>query len=133
MKPQLLTRGTVEYVTDIYPESRCNGREFVTMQEMQQMFGVSFVGVIGTGLVIAALLLLFGLREKTNLVRKVRLLRAGGVLLGLMVIVTGFTWYAYFVYPYPPYHLGDVFMLTLASSVGGLIIGAASCIPIAQQ
>jgi len=100
------------------------------MQEMQQMFGVSFVGVIGTGFVIAVLLLLFGFREKRDPVRRARLLRAGGVLLGLMVIVTGFTWFTYFVYPYPPLGLEDVITLTLVSSVGGLIIGVASCIPL---
>lgn len=103
------------------------------MQEMQQMFGFSAVGILGTGFVIAILLLVIGLREKDDSLRKVRFLRAGGVLLGLMIIVTGFVWYASFVYPYPPHYLEGVFLLTLVSSIGGLIIGAASWIPIVQQ
>ncbi len=97
------------------------------------MFGFSAVGILGTGFVITILLILIGLREKDDSLRRVRFLRAGGVLLGLMIVVTGFTWYAYFVYPYPPHHLEDVVLLTMISSVGGLISGVASCISIVQQ
>lgn len=107
-----------------------NIRGSVMMQEFQQMFGFSAVGILGTGFVITILLMAIGLREKDDLPRRVRVLRAGGVLLGLMMIVTGFTWYAYFVYSYPPYHIESVIILTIISSVGGLISGVASCIPL---
>ncbi|MFW9800976.1 MAG: hypothetical protein ACFFD9_11110 [Candidatus Thorarchaeota archaeon] len=94
------------------------------------MFGFSAVGILGTGFVITILLIVIGLREKDDSLRRARFLRAGGVLLGLMIIVTGFTWYAYFVYPYPPYHIESVIILTFISSLGGLVSGVASCIPL---
>jgi uncharacterized membrane protein len=102
-------------------------------QEIQQMFGVSGVGILVVGFGIALLLIVIGFREKKDYLKRVRFLRAGGILLGLMFIVTGVTWYGYLVVTTStPLTLGDVISLTGISSVGGLIIGISSYFPISS-
>jgi hypothetical protein len=94
------------------------------MQEAQQMFSISGFGTLGMGLVIILVLLLIGLREKENILRKVRFYRAAGILLGLLVIVTGFAWFSYLAATVTtPLTIEDVIILTSVSSGGGLISG----------
>ena len=103
------------------------------MQESQQMFVISPVGILAAGFVIAVLLIIIGFREKSDYSRKVKLIRAGGILLGLMIIATGLTWYGYLAFTSStPLALEDVVILTLVSSIGGLISGISSYIPISQ-
>jgi hypothetical protein len=97
------------------------------------MIVFSPVGFMIIGFVIAILLIVMGFREKRDYARKVRLVRAGGVLLGLMIIATGLIWYGYLAsVAVVRLDFEDVFMLTLLSSIGGLIIGISSYIPIGQ-
>ena len=82
---------------------------------------------------IAIVLLILGLMEKTNYSRRVRMIRSGGILLGLMVVATGLTWYGYIVLTSSlPLTIGDVVILTLVAAIGGLISGISCCIPIRQ-
>jgi len=105
----------------------------VAMQEMQQMFAISPVPILTAGFMIAILLIVIGFREKSDYSRKTRLMRAGGILLGLMIIATGLTWYGYLASTSStPLALEDVVILTLVSSIGGLISGISSYIPISQ-
>ncbi len=101
------------------------------MQESQVMFGFSGPGILGIGFVIAILLIVIGFREKGDFLRKVRFVRAGGVLLGLMIIVTGVAWYGYLLMT-TPLTLTDVIILTAISSFGGLVTGISSYYPISQ-
>lgn len=103
------------------------------MQEMQQMFAISPVGILAFGFVIAILLIIIGFREKSDYSRKAGLMRAGGILLGLMMIATGLTWYGYLASTSStPLTFEDVVILTLVSSIGGLISGISSYIQINQ-
>lgn len=102
------------------------------MQEMQPMIVLTPVGFLLSGFAIALLLIVMGFREKRDYARKVRLVRAGGILLGLMIIITGLSWYGFLAFVAVHLIFEDVVMLTLLSSIGGLIIGASSCIPISQ-
>jgi len=91
------------------------------------------VGILTAGFMIAILLIIIGFREKSACSRKVRLIRAGGILLGLMMISTGFTWFGYLASTSStPLAFEDVVILTLVSSIGGLISGISSYIPINQ-
>ncbi len=102
-------------------------------QEMQQMFGVSVVGILGLGFVIVILLVILGLLEKNDYSKRVKMIRTGGILLGIMIIATGLIWYGILVAtPSTSLTLGDVVLLTLDSSIGGLISGISCCIPIKQ-
>jgi hypothetical protein len=97
------------------------------------MFSFSAVGILGLGFVIAIVLLILGLMEKTDYSKRVRMSRAGGILLGLMVIATGLTWYGYVVLTSSiPLTIVDVVILTLVAAIGGLISGISCCIPIRQ-
>jgi len=97
------------------------------------MFVISPLGILAFGFMIAILLIIIGFREKSDYLRKVKLIRAGGILLGLMMIATGLTWYGYPASTSSmPLILEDVVILTLVSSIGGLISGISSYIPINQ-
>jgi hypothetical protein len=101
------------------------------IQEAQQMVSVSAVGILGIGFFIAIVLLVIGLREKGDLTKKVRLIRAGGFLTGLMVIITGLTWYGYIAMREATIMtLGDVVTLTSISAFGGIISGISLYIPL---
>ena len=103
------------------------------MQDMQVMFGPSGLGILGTGFLIAILLVAIGLREKEDFSKRVRYIRSGGILFGTMIIVTVFTVYAYLVAVMTLIMtLQDVFILTLVSSIGGLIIGISGYYPLSQ-
>ena len=96
------------------------------------MFGFSAPGIIGVGFAIAILLIVIGLRERDDYLRKVRFVRAGGMLLGIMIIVTVVTVYAHLVTMGLIMKLQDVITLALVSSFGGLIIGISGYYPISQ-
>jgi membrane-associated HD superfamily phosphohydrolase len=101
------------------------------MQEAQQMFSISGIGIIGMGLVIIIVLLVIGFREKEDLLKRERFIRVAGILFGLLIIVTGFTWVEYVRTAYlMPLSLGAVIILTVVSSIGGLISGISCYIPI---
>ena len=103
------------------------------MQESQVMFGFSGPGILGIGFVIAILLIVIGFREKEDFLRKVRYVRSGGILFGIMIIVTGLIVYGYLVVTMSlSMTLQDVIIATLVSSMGGLIIGISSYYPISQ-
>jgi Na+/phosphate symporter len=103
------------------------------MQESQVMFGLSAPGILGIGFVIAILLIVIGFREKDDFPRKVRFIRAGGILFGIMIIVTGLTVYGYLVAVMAlSMTLQDVIILASVSSIGGLIMGIAGYYPISQ-
>ncbi|TFG29277.1 hypothetical protein EU527_16150 [Candidatus Thorarchaeota archaeon] len=102
-------------------------------QQVQQMFSFSGIGILGLGFLIAIVLLVLGLIEKTDYSKRVRMIRAGGILLGLMVISAGLTWYGYLaVSSSVLLTFGDVIVLTLVSSIGGLISGVSCYISIRQ-
>jgi hypothetical protein len=108
--------------------------EPVTMQESQVMFGLSGPGILGIGYLIAILLIVIGYKEKEDIHKRVRYIRMGGVLFGIMIIVTGLTVYGYLVtVMFLVMTLQDVFILALVSSIGGLIIGISCYYPISQQ
>jgi uncharacterized membrane protein YesL len=101
------------------------------MQEMQQMVGFSAIGILGIGFGIAIILLILGLLEKSNHSKKVHLIRAGGFLIGLMIIITGLMWY--FPLATAGTHIlvfEDILSLTVISSLGGLVSGVSCFIPI---
>jgi len=94
------------------------------MQEAQQMFSINGFGILGMGLVIIIVLLVIGFREKDNILRKIRFYRVAGILLGLLIIVTGFTWFSYLAGTAITFlTIEDVIILTSLSSIGGLISG----------
>ncbi len=100
-------------------------------QEAQQMFGISGIGILGMGLVIVIVLLVIGFREKEDVFRKERFIRAAGVVLGVLIIVTGFTWYSTVVaVATTPMTFEDVLIITGFSSIGGLISGISCYFPI---
>ena len=104
------------------------------MQEMQQMFAITPVPILVAGFVAAILLMLIGFREKSDYSSKARLIRAGGILFGLMMIATGLTWFGYLASTSStPLTFEDVIILTLVSSIGGLISGISRYMPINQQ
>ena len=108
-------------------------RGIVTLQEQQVMFGFNAPGILGTGFLIAILLIVIGLREKDDFHKKVRYLRSGGILFGIMIIATVFIVYAYLAMTVTLIMtLGDVTILTLVSSLGGTIIGISGYYPISQ-
>jgi hypothetical protein len=103
------------------------------MQDVQVMVSPSGLGILGTGFIIAILLVVIGLRERDDFSRRVRYIRSGGILFGFMIIVTGFTVYAYLVAVMTLIMaLQDVFILTLVSSIGGLIMGISGYYPFSQ-
>ena len=100
-------------------------------QEAQQMFGISAIGILGMGLVIVIVLLVIGLREKEDVFRKERFIRAAGVVLGVLIIVTGLSWYGTVAArATTPMTFEDVLILTGISSIGGLISGISCYFPI---
>ena len=104
------------------------------MQEAQVMFGLSGPGIIVTGFVIAFLLVVIGFREKGDFQRRSRYIRSGGILLGVMFIVSVLITYGYLV-ALQAYTmtLQGVIIVTLNSSIGGLIIGISGYYPIRQK
>ncbi|MHA2142829.1 MAG: hypothetical protein ACXADD_15190 [Candidatus Thorarchaeota archaeon] len=103
------------------------------LQEVQVMAGLSAPGILGFGFFIAVLLIIIGIREREDYPRRVRYIRSGGILFGLMIVVTGFTVYGYLVAVIGLIMtLQDVIILTMVSSIGGLIIGISGYYPISQ-
>jgi len=103
------------------------------MQEMQQMFAISPVGILAAGFAAAILLIAIGFREKSDYSSKVKLIRAGGILLGLMMIATGLSWFGYIASTSSTsLTFEDVVILTLVSSIGGVISGVSRYMPINQ-
>ncbi len=103
------------------------------MQDAQVMFGFSAPGILGIGYFIAIILIVIGLREKDDFQKKVRYLRSGGILFGIMIIVTIVAIYAYLVTTLMLIMtLPDVITLALVSSLGGLIIGVSGYYPISE-
>jgi membrane-associated HD superfamily phosphohydrolase len=101
------------------------------MQEAQQMFSISGFGILGMGLVIIIVLLVVGFREKEDLLKKERFIRVAGILFGLLIIVTGCIWTEYMRTAYfMPLSFGSLIILTIVSSIGGLISGISCYIPI---
>ncbi len=97
------------------------------------MFGPSGPGILGIGFVIAIILIILGYREKEDFLKKVRYVRSGGILFGIMILISGLIVYGYLVATMAySLTLGDVMILTLVSSLGGLIIGIAGYYPIRQ-
>lgn len=104
------------------------------MQEMQQMFAITPVPILAAGFIVAILLIIIGFRERSDYSSKVRLIRAGGILLGLMMIATGLTWFGYLTSTSStPLTFEDVVIPTLVSSIGGLISGISRYMPIDQE
>ncbi len=103
----------------------------VTLQESQVMFAFSGPGILGIGFVIAILLIVIGFRERTEYHRRVRFLRTGGILFGVMIIITGTTLYGYLATTImTPMTFQDVLILSGISSFGGLIIGISIYYPV---
>jgi hypothetical protein len=79
----------------------------------QTMFGISIPGVLAVCFIAALVLYLLGLR------------RAGIILFGLMIIITPLLWYGSFAMLHGSIVLtiADILILSLLSSIGGIIIG----------
>ena len=79
------------------------------------------------GFVIAVLFLVLGYRERVDLSKRERSIRIGLVLLGMMVIVTPFSWYGYLAIVAGAVQLGIGVMVILTTlvSIGGIFIGAS--------
>jgi hypothetical protein len=65
--------------------------EFV---DVYGLYSVNIPAIIGTLLIIAIVLTVLGMREKSDLFRRTILLKSGLVLFGLTILLTGFLWYA---------------------------------------
>ncbi|MFX1266146.1 MAG: hypothetical protein ACFFH0_12240 [Promethearchaeota archaeon] len=103
------------------------------LQEMEVMATLSIPGILGLGFFIAILLIIIGIREREDYPRRVRYIRSGGILFGIMIVVTGFTVYGYLVAVRGLImNLQDVIILTLVSSIGGLITGISGYYPLSQ-
>jgi hypothetical protein len=93
------------------------------------MFTVSLPALFGALYIIALVLLFVGIREQGNMAKRLRLMRMGGVLLGFTTILLGFMWYAtqpqMALLGYVEMRLEDLLVLTMLSSVGGVILGFA--------
>ena len=93
------------------------------------MFTISLPALFAALYLIATVLVLLGMREHTDAVRRVRLMKMGGVLFGLTTIVLGFSWYAtrpqMGLLGYVQMRLEDLGVLTMLSSAGGATIGYA--------
>ncbi|MGY5881938.1 MAG: hypothetical protein RTV31_16950 [Candidatus Thorarchaeota archaeon] len=96
----------------------------VTTQTIQQMFSITGFGLLGPGFIIVILFFVIGLREKDDILRKIRFYRIAGILLGLMIIISGITVFVHRVATSPmPMTIEEVIILTSISSIGGLISG----------
>ena len=95
------------------------------------MFSLSGPGIIMIGFIIAILLIAIGFREKGDFQRRSRYIRSGGILLGAMFIVSVLTTYVFLI-ALQAYTmtLQGVIIVTLNSSIGGLIIGISAYYPI---
>ncbi|TFF94968.1 hypothetical protein EU546_04180 [Candidatus Thorarchaeota archaeon] len=95
------------------------------MQESQLMFTVSLPAIFALLILIALVLHFMGVREQTDMVKKSRLMRMGGSLLGFTIILVGVLWYATRIgfSGYAQMGLEDIVLLTVLSSIGGIIIG----------
>ena len=104
------------------------------MQDIQVMFIVSGPGIIVIGFVIAILLVVIGFREKGDFQRRCRYIRFGGILFGTMFIVSVLTTYVYLIalQAYTMTLQGAI-IVTLNSSIGGLIIGISGYYPFKQK
>ena len=101
------------------------------LQEAQQMFSISGIGILSMCLVIIIVLLVIGFREKEDLLKRERFIRVAGILFGLLIIVTGFIWTDYMRTAYlMPLSLESVIILTVVSSIGGFISGISCYMPI---
>jgi hypothetical protein len=91
------------------------------------LYSVNIPIIIGTLLIIAIALTVFGMREKNDFFRRIILLRTGLVLMGLTIILTGFLWYANLAMMHNPLpvYIQDIVLLTFLSVGGGIVIGAA--------
>ncbi len=93
------------------------------MQEV--MFSINIPSLLLLGYLIAALLLYLGMKETEKPHLKYKYLWTGINLLGVMCIVTPFSWYGYWVaiHGYVQMTISDLFVLTAFSIVGGRIFG----------
>ena len=102
------------------------------LQEVQQqMFGFSGLGILFIGLVIITILLVIGLRENEDIVRKARFIRSAGIISGVLIIIMELLWcMTWVVATIAPMTFEDVLIITAMSSIGGLIIGVSCYYPI---
>ncbi|MFW9887357.1 MAG: hypothetical protein ACFFER_04205 [Candidatus Thorarchaeota archaeon] len=103
------------------------------LQEVQVMGTPSIPIILGFGFFIAILLIIIGIIEREDYPRRVRYIRSGGILFGIMIVVTGITVYGYLVAVSGLImNLQDVINLASVSSIGGLIIGISGYYPLSQ-
>jgi hypothetical protein len=97
------------------------------LQESETMYSIDFPGLLATLLVFAILLIVLGLWEKSNPARKRTPIRIGMMLIGIVILLTGFLWYVSLatIYIPLPIYMQDIVLLTLFSAVGGVVIGVA--------
>ncbi len=82
------------------------------LQESSQFMAISIPGLLAVGFIAALVLYLLGQRQ------------AGIILFGLMIIITPLSWYGSFAMQGSLLmSIGDILILSLLSSIGGIIIG----------
>jgi len=105
------------------------------MQEIRhRLIGFNGLGILIIGLVIITILLVIGLREKTDITRKQRFIRAAGVIFGVLIIIMELLWYLSVVPSATALMtFEDVLFITGVSSIGGLIIGISCYLPMGRE
>lgn len=91
---------------------------------VQIFVGVSMPALLILGFVIAIILLIFGFMEKKNPLRKKRLLAAGTILFGIMIVAVPLSWYGYWAIASGGIlvNISDIVIITFLSLIGGIII-----------
>ena len=95
------------------------------MLMQEPMIAINLPGLLLLGYLIAAILIYLGSREPKDSPRKYRFLWFGFLYLGLLVIATPFSWYAYQIVTQGSVRMEipDLFIVTLFSVMGGCIFG----------
>ena len=97
------------------------------MESVEAMYSVNIPAILGTLLIIGIVLIFLGFREKSNLVRRLSLLKSGMMFIGLTILPIGFLWYAFMAMSQVPlpFYIQDVVLPTVFSAGGGIVIGVA--------
>jgi hypothetical protein len=91
---------------------------------MDIFVGVNLPALLIIGFVIATIMLILGFVEKKNPPRKKKLMAAGTILMGIMVVAVPLTWYGYWAITMGSIlmTIADILIIAFLSILGGIII-----------